>query len=59
MKRKLSELKTDEEAEAFVEQADLTEYDLSRFKHVRFEFLPKSAKELSLLPRSHPKSAVR
>ena len=44
MKKKLPELKTDEEAEAFVEQADLTEYDLSNFKRVRFEFLPKSAK---------------
>ena len=44
MKKKFPELKTDEEAEAFVEQADLTEYDLSNFKRVRFEFLPKSAK---------------
>lgn len=42
--KKLPELRTDEEAEAFVEQADLTEYDLSRFRRARFEFLPKSAK---------------
>ena len=39
-----------------MEQADLTEYDLSRFKRVRFEFLPKSAKTNLLLPRSHPEA---
>ena len=46
VKKKLPELRTDDEAEAFVEQADLTEYDLSHFKRVRFEFLPKSAKKI-------------
>lgn len=35
--------KTDQEAEAFVENADLSEYDFSEFKTVRYEFEPKSA----------------
>lgn len=34
---------TDEEAEEFVATADLTEYDFSEFKKVRFEFKPKTA----------------
>ncbi|AMJ61740.1 CopG family antitoxin [Bosea sp. PAMC 26642] len=34
---------TDQEAEDFVDHADLTEYDLSGFKPVRFEFKPKTA----------------
>ncbi|WP_375633829.1 MULTISPECIES: CopG family antitoxin [unclassified Bartonella] len=33
--------KTDEEAENFVDTADLTDYDLTDFKSVHFEFLPK------------------
>ena len=41
MKKKLPVLKTDEEAEKFVETADLSENDLSGFKKVHFEFLPK------------------
>lgn len=36
-------LKTDEEAERFVETADLTEYDLSGFKPTHFEFEKKAA----------------
>ena len=40
----MPELRTDEEAERFVEEADLTEYDLSGFKPVQFEFLPKDTK---------------
>lgn len=43
MKRKWPVLKTDEEAEHFVETADLTEYDFSRMVPTRFEFAPKSA----------------
>ncbi|UTO28701.1 CopG family antitoxin [Bartonella harrusi] len=35
--------KTDEEAENFVDTADLTDYDLTDFKPVHFEFLPKEA----------------
>lgn len=36
-------LKSDEEAENFVDSADLSEYDFSGFKPMRFEFEPKSA----------------
>ncbi|SDJ50169.1 CopG family antitoxin [Salipiger marinus] len=35
--------KTDEEAERFVDQADLTDYDLSGFKPASFEFAKKGA----------------
>jgi len=41
MKKKIPTFKTDEEAEKFVAAADLTEYDLSGFKTVNFEFKPK------------------
>ena len=34
---------TDQEAEEFVATADLSEYDFSQFKPVRFEFKPKTA----------------
>jgi predicted DNA binding CopG/RHH family protein len=40
-------LMSDEEAEEFVATADLSEYDLSDFKPVRFEFQPKD-KAISL-----------
>ena len=40
MKKKLPRLKTDKEAEEFVAAADLTEYDLSVLRPVRFEFEP-------------------
>ena len=36
-------LHSDAEAEQFVETADLTEYDLSGFKPMRFEIAPKTA----------------
>jgi predicted DNA binding CopG/RHH family protein len=36
-------LHSDEEAEAFVETADLSEYDLSVFKPAQFEFERKGA----------------
>ena len=39
-KRKVPRLRTDEEAEAFLDQ-DLSDLDFSQFKPVRFEFLPK------------------
>ncbi|HEY9010533.1 MAG TPA: CopG family antitoxin [Devosia sp.] len=35
--------KTDEEAERFVEEADLSEYDFSGFRPMRYEFQTKSA----------------
>lgn len=43
-------LRTDEEAEDFVANADLTEYDLSQFRPVRFELEPKSASLNMRLP---------
>lgn len=39
----LPPLRSDEEAEQFVETADLSEYDLSRFKPMRFEIAQKDA----------------
>ena len=41
MKKKLPILMTDEEAEDFVANSDLTEYDLSNLVTMRFEFKPK------------------
>ena len=41
--KKLPVLKTDDEAERFVDEADLAEYDLSGFRRVHFEFLRKTA----------------
>ncbi|HET7267444.1 MAG TPA: BrnA antitoxin family protein [Oleiagrimonas sp.] len=45
-------LKSDAEAEQFVETSDLSEYDLSGFKPRRFEFEPKSASLNMRLPAS-------
>jgi predicted DNA binding CopG/RHH family protein len=45
-------LKSDEEAERFVDTADLTEYDLSGFKRMHFEFEPKSAQVNLRMPES-------
>jgi predicted DNA binding CopG/RHH family protein len=50
MRRKLPELRSDEQAETFVATADLIEYDLSQMKNVRFEFLPKSERVNMRLP---------
>ena len=41
MKKKLPTLASDEEAEAFVANADLSEYDLSGMVPMRFELKPK------------------
>lgn len=41
------ELKTDEEAEEFVANSDLTEYDWSDFKRVQFKF-PSNREEIKL-----------
>ena len=38
MKKKIPSFKTDQEAEEFVANADLSEYDLSEAKPVQFEF---------------------
>ena len=41
MKKKLPKLKTDAAAEAFVEKADLSDYDFSDMKPMRFELRRK------------------
>ncbi|KIZ42977.1 MULTISPECIES: BrnA antitoxin family protein [Rhodopseudomonas] len=41
MKKKLPNLKSDAEAEAFVAGADLTDYDLSGMVTMQFEMKPK------------------
>ena len=51
MKKKLPRLKSDKAAEEFVAQADLTEYDLSGMRPIRFEFQPKSERVNMRLPR--------
>lgn len=42
MKKQLPSLTSDEAAERFVDEADLSQYDLSAFKPHSFEFAPKS-----------------
>jgi predicted DNA binding CopG/RHH family protein len=51
MRKKLPKLRTDEEAEEFVANADLTEYDLSEFRTIFFEFQPKSERVNMRLPK--------
>jgi predicted DNA binding CopG/RHH family protein len=51
VKKKLPRLDSDDAAEAFVANADLTEYDLSGMKMVRFEFQPKTERVNMRLPR--------
>jgi len=43
-------LKTDKEAEDFVRDADLSEYDFSGFKPMKFEFANKTARINMRLP---------
>lgn len=43
MRKKIPTFKTDEDAERFVDTADLTQYDLSGAKPVQFEFEKKAA----------------
>jgi len=50
MSKKLPTLRSDEEAEAFLDAADLSEYDLSEMKPIKFEYLRKSAKLNMRLP---------
>jgi predicted DNA binding CopG/RHH family protein len=52
MKRKLPELESDEAAEAFVAESDLTQFDLSEMRPVRFEFQPKGERVNMRLPRA-------
>lgn len=58
MKRKLPILKSDAEAEAFVADADLTEYDLSELVPMRFE-LKRKDKAVNLRLPSPLLDAVR
>ncbi|MBT4689377.1 MAG: hypothetical protein HOK21_18885 [Rhodospirillaceae bacterium] len=50
--KSLPELKTDQDAEDFVATADLSEFDLSGFKPMNFEFENKSATISMRLPAS-------
>ena len=50
MKKKLPRLRSDNAAEDFVAKADLTEYDLSAMRPIRFEFQPKSERVNMRLP---------
>ena len=52
MKKKLPKLRSDRAAEEFVAKADLTEYDLSGLRTVRFEFEPKSERVNMRLPKT-------
>lgn len=52
MKKKWPELKSDEDAERFVAEADLTEYDFSEMKPFRFEIEKKEARVNMRLPSS-------
>lgn len=51
MKKKLPKLKSDAEAEAFVDKADLTQFDLSGMRELRFEFGPKTERVNMRLPK--------
>lgn len=50
MSKPIPSFRSDEEAERFVETADLAEYDLSGFKPVQFEFGKKDARVNMRLP---------
>ena len=43
---------TDEEAEDFVANADLTEYDMSEFRPIRYEFKVKDANVSMRMPQT-------
>ena len=51
MKKQLQKLRSDKEAVKFVAKSDLTDYDLSKMRTVRFEFQPKSERVNMRLPR--------
>jgi len=57
-------LETDEDAERFVAEADLSEYDFSEFRPMSFEFAPKSVQvnlrmSTGLLERIKERAAAR
>jgi predicted DNA binding CopG/RHH family protein len=49
--KKLPVLLTDEDAERFVDEADLSEYDLSGVKRTKFELIKKDARVNMRLPQ--------
>ncbi len=51
MKKKIPTFRTDREAERFIDTADLSDYDLSGARPVRFEFEKKDARVNMRLPR--------
>ncbi len=51
MKSNLPKLHSDVEAEDFIANADLTEYDLSEMQTMQFEFQPKSERVNMRLPK--------
>ena len=50
--RPFPRLASNEEAERFVDEADLSDYDFSRFRPAGFEFEPKAAQINMRLPQS-------
>ncbi|MFI3272850.1 MAG: BrnA antitoxin family protein [Pseudomonadota bacterium] len=50
--KQLPVLDSDDTAETFVETSDLTQYDLSKFTEVQFEFEAKSTSLTMRLPQS-------
>jgi predicted DNA binding CopG/RHH family protein len=52
MKKKIPAFESDEEAERFVETAELADYDLSGARPVRFEFEKKASRVNMRLPDS-------
>ena len=52
MSKKIPAFKTDKAAERFVDTADLSKYDLSGLKPVRFEFEKKSAQLNMRVPKA-------
>jgi predicted DNA binding CopG/RHH family protein len=50
MSRKFPDLKSDDEADAWLQGADLTKYDLTNMKKVRFELARKDASISLRLP---------
>jgi predicted DNA binding CopG/RHH family protein len=51
-RKPLPRLRSDEEAERFLETADLSQYDLSGFRPTRFEFEKKTAQVNLRMPES-------
>ncbi len=52
MKKRIPEFTTDDDAERFVNTADLAQYDLAGFKPVQFEFQAKTAQLNMRLPQA-------